>query len=310
MSKEAEWNNHFNIGVDSIDNAHRKLFSIVRKLIHLNKDENNGQWACAEGIKYFKNYAIDHFADEEAYMQSIGYEGYEVHKRLHDDMRYKTLPALEKDLTESNYSQESIHHFLGSCLGWLTAHIMIEDRAITGRVPNKWKKDNAGADRDALKDALSATIREIFRLQPQVVSEHYSGDDFGTSLIIRLTYHSKDRKRVKIYMLLEESLVLRTVSAMLNIPLNKMDKLVMNAGRELALQIAEQLGMHCGLSSQYQLESSHFMTAEQFRKTFYLEVFDYSLLFNTGCGYFAFSVTVSESEKYPQAAASSAGKTA
>ena len=133
MAKEAEWNNHFNIGVDSIDNAHRKLFSIVRRLIHVSKDENNGQWACAEGIKYFKTYAIEHFTDEETYMKSINYEGYEIHKRLHDGMRYKTLPALEKDLLESDYSQESIQHFLGICLGWLTAHIMIEDRAITGK---------------------------------------------------------------------------------------------------------------------------------------------------------------------------------
>lgn len=117
MSKEAEWDERFNIGVDSIDKAHRKLFSIVHKLIDLSKDKSSGQWTCAEGIKYFKNYAIQHFADEEAYMQSIGYKGYEIHKHLHDDMRYKTLPALEKDLTESNYSQEAIHHFIGICVG-------------------------------------------------------------------------------------------------------------------------------------------------------------------------------------------------
>lgn len=290
MPKEAEWNKQFNIGIDSIDNAHRKLFSIVRKLIHLSRDENNGQWACAEGIKYFKNYAIEHFTDEETYMQSIGYKEYEIHKRLHDDMRYKTLPVLEKDLTESNYSQESIQHFLGICLGWLTAHILIEDRAITGKISNRWKTDNAGADMDALKNALTVTIQKIFRLQTEIVSEHYSGEDFGTSLIIRLTYRSAVKKRVQIFMVLEKSLVLRAVSATLDMPLTKMDKLVMNAGKELSLRIAEQLGIHCRLFSQYQLESSHIMTIEQFRKTFYLEIFDYSLLLNTGHGYFAFCV--------------------
>ena len=165
MVKETEWNKQFRIGVDSIDNAHKKLFSIVRKLIHLSQDENNGQWACAEGIKYFKNYAVKHFADEEAYMQSIGYKGYEIHKHLHDDMRYKTLPALENDLLESNYSQESIHHFLGICLGWLTAHIMIEDRAITGNIPNRWTKDHTGADIKALEDGLSNTLQNIFKLK-------------------------------------------------------------------------------------------------------------------------------------------------
>ena len=162
MNKTAEWNKQFNIGVASIDHAHQKLFSIVRKLIHLSEDEDNGQWACAEGIKYFRNYAMEHFSDEEAYMKSIGYGGYEIHKHLHDDMRYKTLPALEKDLLESNYSQESIHHFIGICLGWLTAHIMIEDRAITGKVSNKWKKDHTKEDTQALEDALADSIQEIF----------------------------------------------------------------------------------------------------------------------------------------------------
>ncbi|MDE7273832.1 MAG: hemerythrin domain-containing protein [Lachnospiraceae bacterium] len=290
MSKETEWNKQFNIGIDSIDNAHRKLFSIVRRLVHLSRDENNGQWACAEGIKYFKNYAIEHFTDEEAHMQSMGYKGYEIHKRLHDDMRYKTLTALEKELTESNYSQESIQHFLGICLGWLTAHILIEDRAITGKISNRWKTDHAGADQDALENALIATIQEIFRLPTEIVSEHYSGEDFGTSLIIRLTYRSALKKRVQIFMVLENSLVLRAVSAMLDMPLTKMDKLVMNAGKELSLRIVEQLGIHCRLSSQYQLESSHIIAVEQFRKMFYMAVFDYSLLLNTGHGYFAFCV--------------------
>ena len=290
MSKEAEWNKLFNIGVDSIDNAHRKLFSIIRKLIQLSKDENNGQWACAEGIKYFKSYAIEHFTDEEAYMKSIGYKGYEIHKRLHDDMRYKTLPALEKDLIESNYSQESIQHFLGICPGWLTAHIMIEDHAITGRIPNRWKTDNAGAYMDVLEDALAATIQKIFKLQTEIVSEYYNGEYFGASMIIRLTYRSKEGKKVQIFIVLEESLVLKAVSDILDMPLTKMDKLVLNAGNELSLRIVEQLGIHFHLSSQYQLENSHFMTFEQFRKIFYLEIFDYSLLFNTGCGYFAFCI--------------------
>lgn len=297
MSKEVEWNKQFNIGIDSIDNAHRKLFSIVRKLVHLSRDENNGQWACAEGIKYFKNYAIEHFADEEAYMRSIGYKNYEIHKRLHDDMRYKTLTALDKELKESNYSQESIQHFLGICLGWLTAHILIEDRAITGKISNRWKTDNAGADMDALENALTVTIQEIFRLQTEIVSEHYNGEDFGTSLIIRLIYHSETNKKVQIFMIIENSLVLRAVSAMLDLPLTQMDKLVMNAGRELSLRIAEQLGMHRHLSSQYQLESSHIIAIEQFRKIFYMETFDYSLLLKTEHGYFAFCIKLDETVK-------------
>lgn len=290
MITTAEWKKQFNIGVDSIDHAHRKLFSIVRKLIHLSEDENNGPWACAEGIKYFKSYAIQHFTDEEAYMQSIGYQGYEVHKHLHDDMRSKTLPALEKDLLESNYSQESIHHFIGICLGWLTAHIMIEDRAITGKISNRWKKDNAGKNITALEGALTDFVQKIWGLPAEIVSEHYNGEDFGNSMIVRLIYRSKEKKKIQIFLVLEEILILHTVSSMLDMPLTKMDKLVANAVRELSQQIADQIILHFRLSLQYQLESSHFMTPEQFQTEFSAEYFSYSLLFNTGTGYFAFCI--------------------
>ncbi len=290
MITTAEWKKQFNIGVDSIDHAHRKLFSIVRKLIHLSEDENNGPWACAEGIKYFKSYAIQHFTDEEAYMQSIGYQGYEVHKHLHDDMRSKTLPALEKDLLESNYSQESIHHFIGICLGWLTAHIMIEDRAITGKISNRWKKDNAGKNITALEGALTDFVQKIWGLPAEIVSEHYNGEDFGNSMIVRLIYRSKEKKKIQIFLVLEEILIFHTVSSMLDMPLTKMDKLVANAVRELSQQIADQIILHFRLSLQYQLESSHFMTPEQFQTEFSAEYFSYSLLFNTGTGYFAFCI--------------------
>lgn len=290
MITTAEWKKQFNIGVDSIDHAHRKLFSIVRKLIHLSEDENNGPWACAEGIKYFKSYAIQHFTDEEAYMQSIGYQGYEVHKHLHDDMRSKTLPALEKDLLESDYSQESIHHFIGICLGWLTAHIMIEDRAITGKISNRWKKDNAGKNITALEGALTDFVQKIWGLPAEIVSEHYNGEDFGNSMIVRLIYRSKEKKKIQIFLVLEEILIFHTVSSMLDMPLTKMDNLVANAVRELSQQIADQIILHFRLSLQYQLESSHFMTPEQFQTEFSAEYFSYSLLFNTGTGYFAFCI--------------------
>ncbi len=67
-----KWNNRFNIGVEVVDKAHQKLFSIVGKLIALNEEEKQ-QHACREGIKYFKNYTLKHFAEEEAYMKSIRY---------------------------------------------------------------------------------------------------------------------------------------------------------------------------------------------------------------------------------------------
>ena len=69
MAKEIEWNERFNIGVEEVDKAHRRLFSVVRKLMELSEDEKRGRWVCEEAIKYFKSYTVKHFAQEEEYMR-------------------------------------------------------------------------------------------------------------------------------------------------------------------------------------------------------------------------------------------------
>ena len=124
---EVKWNDRFNIGVEIVDHAHRKLFSIVGKLLNLTEDAEKQKHACQEGIKYLKSYTKKHFAEEEAYMRKIGYQGYEIHKSLHDNLQNQTLPALEEEMEAQDYSAESIQHFLGICVGWLNVHIMIED---------------------------------------------------------------------------------------------------------------------------------------------------------------------------------------
>lgn len=290
MANEVKWNERFNIGVDVIDQAHQRLFSIVRRLMNLNEDEKNRQWACAEGIKYFKSYAIKHFAQEEEYMQSIGYDGYEMHKRLHDNLRDKTLPALKKDLVESDYSSESIQHFLGICLGWLTGHIMVEDRAITGRISNKWNIEQMGQEIEILENAVSNTMQEIFKLHTKIVSEHYSGENFGKSIIYRLTYRPKEGKRAQVFLILEEGLLLRTVGSMLDMEFKKVNKLVINATRQLSQQWMKRIGMYFKSSVQYQLEKEHLLTMEQLQQEFNSAYPHYSLLFDTGIGYFALCI--------------------
>lgn len=290
MATELKWNERFNIGVDVVDNAHQRLFSIVRRLMNLSEDEKNSQWACAEGIKYLKSYTIKHFAEEEAYMKSIDYSGYEMHKRLHDNLRDKTIPALEKDLADSDYSPESIRHFLGICLGWLTGHIMVEDRAITGKTINKWNKEKTGEEIEALEKAVTNTMQDIFKLQTRTVSEHYSCENFGNSIIYRLTYRSNEGKRIQVFLVLEESLVLRTVGSMLDMQFKKVDKMVINATKLIAQKWVKRIGMHFELLAQYEIEKDHIMTMEQLQQEFNSGYPYYSLLFDTGIGYFAFCI--------------------
>lgn len=94
-STQFSWKEEYNLGVEVIDKEHQQLFRIVNRLLAFQQDEKNSQWACQEGIKYFKTHAIQHFSDEETYMRSINYEGLDNHLRIHKDFRDVMLPALE-----------------------------------------------------------------------------------------------------------------------------------------------------------------------------------------------------------------------
>lgn len=292
MADELQWNERFNIGVEVVDNAHQKLFSIVRKLIKFSEDEKNSRWACAEGIKYFKSYTLKHFAEEEEYMRSIRYDGYEMHKRLHDNMKNNVIPALEEDLVNSDYSPEAVQHFLGICFGWLTGHVMVEDRAIAGKNPNKWKLEQAGDQIEFLDNAIHDTMKELFKIDIRTVSEHYSGENFGKSIVYRLTYRSNENKTVQVFLVLEESLVLHTVSSILNMSFNKVNKLAVDATKQISQKWVKHIGKHFETSPQYKLDKDHIMTFEQLQQEFHSGYPYYSLLFDTGTGYFAFCVKV------------------
>lgn len=290
---EVRWNDRFNLGVDTIDKTHQRLFSIIGKLIALNEDTTKQQHACREGIKYLKNYTLKHFAEEEDYMLSINYDGYDMHKSLHENMRDKTLPALEKELEEQNYSVESVRHFLGICVGWLNGHIMVEDYAITGRTSNKWTHHPSEDKMVSLEKSIVQGLQDLFRRKAHLVSEHYSGEDFsdGNKICFRLNYLSKEKTRLQVFLIYEERLALHTLSEMLGRQLNKADKTVLYAIKILSQQFVEHVGTHFNIKNMYQLEKNDMLTFDQFLRTFDKTYPDYSLLFSTeGNGYFAFCI--------------------
>lgn len=290
---EPKWNDQFNIGVEIIDRAHQRLFSIVTKLITLNEDTTKQQHACREGIKYFRNYTLKHFAEEEAYMQSIGYEKYEIHKHLHDNMRDKTIPALEQELEEQNYSTESVQHFLGICIGWLNGHIMIEDRAITGRTANKWVHQASDDEMKSLEKAIIQVLHELLRLNAKLISANYSCEDFssGNALCYRLNYKSAEGDHVQIFLAYEERMILRALGDLLGKKITQVDKTVIYAMRVLSQKFIDCIAVYFELTTTYTLERNDVLTFEQFIRTFDKEFPPYSLLFNTGGkGYFAFLI--------------------
>lgn len=290
MDAQYVWREELNIGVETIDKEHQRLFKIINKMFAF-KEDKNSQWACQEGVKFFKGHAVKHFADEEAYMMSIGYEAIEQHRVVHTEFRENTLPALEQELEQTNYSQEAMDHFLGVCAGWLIGHTLTEDQAITGGRTSNWEKVLPGKELDALKKVILQLLFDMFHLEAQMISSAYRGEKFGKGVYYRLVYGTdQDEKRQEIILVFEEKLLINTVGKIMGIHTNKLDTKIIHAARYTARQFVARTMEHFPDMKDYKLKEEDLLSHEELQQIFEKEKVQASLLFNTGSGYFSYCV--------------------
>ncbi len=287
-SQQFIWQDRYSVGVEIIDREHKKLFSIMNKLLSYGGNDEKSRWAYQEGIKFFKGHAMKHFAEEEVYMASIGYEGFEMHRRLHDIFRKKTLPEIEKELIATNYSQESVDHFLGVCAGWLIGHTLTEDRAITGGISSKWVDLLPEEEQRAMRDIIIRMVDEMFQLDAWVLSESYSGEKFGNGIYYRLVFGADKPEKWEFFMVFEEKLLINTVGNMIESDADKVDVMMVNATRYTAKQLVERIVSHFPGGELLEVKEENLLTYKQFRRVFERQNPQCSLLFDTGKGYFAY----------------------
>ena len=295
MGNQLVWNERYNIGVDIIDKEHKKLFSILNKLFDFGQLEEKSQWVCQEAIKYFRDHALKHFADEEAYMVSIDYAGLEVHRRIHRNFRERTIPALERELELNKYSPESVNHFLGVCAGWLIGHSLIEDHAIvSGENVKQWENLQPEEEQAVMSQTLAGLLHSMFQLEARLISNCYGGEKFGDGIYYRLIYRTRDKKRWEFYLIFEEQLIVSTIGSVMDTSSEAVSVMLMNASRYVAKQLVERMKEHFPNSEQFELKEEQLLTYDQFQKVFEKQSPQYSLLFDTGKGYFAYCATASE----------------
>ena len=293
--KTIAWNRRFELGVDFIDKEHKQLFATINKLLTLSENEEKREWVCKEGIKFLKNHTIEHFQHEEAYMRSIDYADLEIHKRLHDDFQNTTLVSLEEELVETNYSEESMRHFLGVSIGWLIAHTQTEDLAIAGKKMSKWNKLPHDKEIDALEQTIVQLISDVFQLKAKAISRQYGGEDIGKLICCRFVYKGQKKEKWEIVMSYEETLLLKVISELMSTQYLKVDDMVINITRYLSRQLLEKIRECFPDMQMFELEGESLLTQEQLVNSFDRVHPACSLLFDTGAGYFAFSVTTDDS---------------
>jgi len=132
MIKEnpCEFTDDYLIGIDLIDREHRELFHIVDKANRLVKayDTLSGYDRILEILNELKAYTVEHFRDEEEYMESIHYEGLDAQRRAHKAFIDKLENIDYKEIEEN--PQKSLQQLLEFLLGWLINHILYTDKKI------------------------------------------------------------------------------------------------------------------------------------------------------------------------------------
>ncbi len=291
MENQLVWKDVFNIGIKIIDDEHQRLFMIINKLFALKEEEKRSRKVCQEGIKYFKEHALKHFEAEERYMELIAYEGIDVHKRLHRDFRENSLPALERELEREDYSPAAVDHFLAVCAGWLIGHTLTEDKAIAGEKRSRWAELLPEEELKAMKKVIIKLLEDMFRLKAQVISDSYSGEEFGESVYYRLVYGRKeDDEKWEILLALEDRILLSTIGKLMGTKSDKLDIILLNAARYMECQLVRRVMEHYPSISSYEMMEEDFLTYEQFREIFEKKQPQVSLLFDTNEGYFSYCV--------------------
>lgn len=132
--KEAEdpfaFSDKYLTGISLVDEEHKTLFEIIgqanelirAELLHDKFDE------IVTILDRLHDYTVEHFNDEEAYMERMGYSRIDAQKRAHEAFVEK-LEEIDLDEVDENQQQYLIQ-LMDFLLSWLINHIMKADKLI------------------------------------------------------------------------------------------------------------------------------------------------------------------------------------
>lgn len=123
------------IGVEVIDNEHRRLFELIGEAYRL--VESGGAADRYDEIMHLldelEDYTATHFSHEEAIMENIRYPYLDAQRRAHGMFLDRLA---DKDFGESNDNQQKyLEDLLDFLFSWLGNHILKMDRLIAKYIP-------------------------------------------------------------------------------------------------------------------------------------------------------------------------------
>ena len=121
--KDIVWGQILSVGVDEIDEDHRKLVNIFNILNHAVMEGGSSDYLAAV-LEELVNCTVWHFSHEERLMLKYGYEGMAEHKAIHGELIKSVKELQQKILQADKTMTDEDFEFLEV---WLTEHILTDD---------------------------------------------------------------------------------------------------------------------------------------------------------------------------------------
>ena len=118
-----KWNADYALGIEEIDEQHRRLFEIGNELYELLNNTEDGDiydeiMAIVESLR---DYTIFHFSVEEAYFKKFGYDGAEAHIIEHNAFIAK-LDTIDFHAVDEDQRKHAMS-ILKMIIDWIFKHI-------------------------------------------------------------------------------------------------------------------------------------------------------------------------------------------
>ena len=121
--KDLVWDEILSVGVDEIDEDHRKLVNLFNILNHAVVDEESPDYLAAI-LAELINCTARHFSHEERLMLKHRYQGFEEHRAEHEEL-IQSARALQQGILRAN--QPMVDEHIEFLERWLTEHILTAD---------------------------------------------------------------------------------------------------------------------------------------------------------------------------------------
>ena len=131
-----EWKDEYSVGIDSIDQQHKKLLNLINQL-QTAVDYSTGDEFERDALDELVDYTKTHFSYEEGLMRDNEYPDFEPHKAQHEKMLKKVEEVLAEYEQDHDTAMSNAAEYLKD---WLINHINGTDKEYSSYLIGKGVK--------------------------------------------------------------------------------------------------------------------------------------------------------------------------